>query len=181
MAPIKPIAIIQGDSGGAVQRLLAQFVDRQRSAWRLAGVIETGHVEDACRTAVLNNIGNGRTYRLFQDLGSASQSCAMRADALVRACQHVCEDMAKGCDLVLLNKFGKLEAEERSGMMAAFAAAMEADIPVLTSVAPKFDAAWERFAAPYFTTVPPDMHAITGWWEAICARRRASPESCYAA
>ena len=168
MPHIKPIAIVQGGSGRLVQRLFGEFIDREREKWRLAGVIERGHVDDACRKAVLQHIGDGRTYSLFQDLGPASQACAMRTDALVRACQHVCDHVADGCDLVLLSKFGKLEAEERSGLTAAFAAAMEADVPVLTSVAPKFGDAWERFAAPYFMTLPPEMDAITDWWKAVC-------------
>lgn len=181
MTSTKPIAVIQGGTGSLIQGLLGQFVERHRATWRLAGVIETGHIEDACRTAVLHTIGDGRTFKLFQDLGSASQSCAMRADALVKACQHVCDHVAEGCDLVILSKFAKLEAEERSGLMAAVAAAMEANIPLLTSVAPKFDGAWARFAAPFFVTLPPDMPAIDDWWTAVRARRTSNDAPLYAA
>ena len=181
MTNTKPIAVIQGGSGGLIQRLLGQFVEHHRATWRLAGVIETGHVEDAGRKAMLNTIGDGRTFNLFQDLGSASQSCAMRADALVKACQHVCDHIAQGCDLVILSKFAKLEAEEGSGLTAAIAAAMEADIPLLTSVPPKFDGAWARFATPFFVTLPPDMAAIDQWWAAVCARRGTNDAPLYAA
>ena len=52
--------------------------------------------------------------------------------------------------LSLLNKFGKLQAENRAGLIPAFGAAMEAHIPILTSVSPKLVNAWSTFAAPLF-------------------------------
>jgi hypothetical protein len=80
----------------------------------------------------------------------------------------VLRDIERGCDLVVLSKFGKVEAE-RSGLAPALARAMELGVPVLTSVAPKFSDAWDRFAAPYYVIVPPDLAAVEGWWRAVHA------------
>ena len=71
----------------------------------------------------------------------------------------------------MLSKFGKLEAE-RSGLSAAFAAGVEARIPILTSVAPKFDAQWRTFASPLFEMLPPQMAAIEAWWRRAVTERR---------
>jgi hypothetical protein len=74
--------------------------------------------------------------------------------------------IAAGCDLVLLNKFGKLEAAN-SGLADAFRAAIEADVPVLTSVSPAHEAAWVKFATPLFITLLADPLEIDAWWQAV--------------
>jgi hypothetical protein len=78
------------------------------------------------------------------------------------------QGIAVGCDLVVLNKFGKIEAE-RSGLAPAFASAIEAGLPVLTSVSPRFAEAWDRFAAPLYVILPPDPDALDAWWRAARA------------
>ena len=87
----------------------------------------------------------------------------MDASGVLSACQAVERDIATGCDLVVLSKFGKVEAE-RSGLAAAFSAAIAAGAPILTSVSPKFNAAWEQFAAPFYVVLPPDLAEIERWW-----------------
>ena len=51
--------------------------------------------------------------------------------------------------------------------MDAFAAAIEAHVPVLTSVSPAFEAAWAKFAAPLFVTLPADPIKVDAWWQAV--------------
>jgi hypothetical protein len=73
---------------------------------------------------------------------------------------------------VLLNKFGKLEASG-GGLRDVLGAAIEAGIPVVTSVPATFAAAWESFAAPLFVVVPADADLIDAWWQAVRSRRLA--------
>jgi hypothetical protein len=82
------------------------------------------------------------------------------------ACAAVCGDIAAGCDLVVLSKFGKLEAENGSGLLAAFVAALESGVPVLTSVSPNRLAQWDAFAAPYYEVIGPNQAEIATWWAA---------------
>jgi hypothetical protein len=53
--------------------------------------------------------------------------------------------------------------------MSAFVEAVEAQVPLLTSVSPAFQGAWERFAAPLFVTLPAEPETIDGWWRAVRA------------
>ncbi|MBV9586178.1 MAG: DUF2478 domain-containing protein, partial [Alphaproteobacteria bacterium] len=76
-----------------------------------------------------------------------------------------------GCDLVLLNKFGKLEAAG-NGLAGAFRAAIAAELPLLTSISPAHDPAWRRFADREFAILPPDAAAIDRWRRAILATQR---------
>ena len=112
----------------------------------------------------LHNIGDGRRFALFQDLGSGSTSCAVDPGGVADACAAVCNDISAGCDLVVLSKFGKLEAENGSGLLAAFVAALESGVPVVTSVSPNRLAQWDAFAAPYYETIEPSLDAIAAWW-----------------
>lgn len=177
--PAKPIAAIQGAESAVIQRLLAQFVASVRPLVRVAGVIEqVPGAADATGDPELCSLGDARRYPIFQDLGPNSTACALDADGVVTACEAVRRDVAAGCDLLVLSKFGKLEAQ-RSGLAAAFAAGVEAQTPILTSVAPKFDAEWAAFAAPMFVILPPEPAAIVRWWRSVAPeqlRRRAEME-----
>lgn len=160
--PFKPIAVVQGASSPEVQALFRRFVASLHPATRVAGVIEDGEAEQ------LRSLVDGRAFALFQDLGPSSTACSLDSESLTLACEAVRRDVVAGCDLVVLSKFGKLEAE-RAGLAAAFAAAVETQTPVLTSVAPKFDAQWRAFAAPLFVVLPPDEAAIRSWWRDAAA------------
>lgn len=167
--PVKPIAAIQGGDSEAIQALLRDFADAVAATGRVAGVVE--------RSAAGSNAGDpelctfdGRRFPIFQDLGPSSTACSLDSAGIVTACSAVLQDMAGGCDLLVLSKFGKLEAE-RSGLSAAFAAGVEAQIPILTSVAPKFDAQWQTFASPLFEILPPRMTAVQDWWRQASGRR----------
>ena len=47
---------------------------------------------------------------MFNDLGSGSAACHLESAGVLAAAERVREDIAIGCNLVVLNKFGKLEA-----------------------------------------------------------------------
>jgi hypothetical protein len=170
---IKPIAVIQGASGPAIQRLFRDFADRWKSSHRIVGMIEEprGEGDLACGPGRLLSIVDGKSYALFQELGTGAAGCSLDPTAIISACGAVEADIAGGCDLALLSKFGKLEGENRSGLVSAFSAAIEAGVPILTSVSPRCEAAWTRFAAPLFVSLPAEEQAIERWWQAICSAR----------
>jgi hypothetical protein len=163
---VKPIAVLQGGNGADIQRLLREFVERRRPAQRIVGLVQDDpEVETDGRArgkAQLRLVSDGRRFPLFQDLGA--EACGLHPPGVIAASQALVQDIAAGCDAVVISKFGVLEAERRTGLIDAFAAAIEADVPILTSVAPKFSAAWARFADPLFVVLPPDAESIAAWW-----------------
>ena len=173
---VKPIAIIQGARSAAVQQLFSDFAARWSTSARIVGVIE--HCRDGDdRTSgpgTLRSVQDGRRFALYQDLGPGSVACGLDAAGAISAGEAVRQDIARGCDLVVLSKFGKLEAENRSGLIPAFWAALEAGLPVLTSVAPKFAEPWDAFAAPLYTALPPEPEAMDQWWRAVRQSRPAA-------
>ena len=159
---------MQGGSRTAVQEMFGAFAARWQSSCRIAGVIAHDHGLDdrTCSAGYLRSLADGRLFRIFQDLGPQSTACHLDAVGVTSASEAVIRDIADGCDLVLLSKFGKLEAA-RGGLAPAFAAAIAADVPVLTAVSPMFQDKWAQFAAPLFTALPADAAAIDEWWRDV--------------
>lgn len=168
------VAAVEGMPSSSVQDIFRSFVGRWQPFARIAGVIEESHglADRACSAGRLRSIADERGYPLFQDLGPGSEICHLEESGAVSACQAVRQDIAAGCDLVLLSKFGKLEAGG-SGLAPAFIAAIEAGVPVLTSVSPAFQAAWSRFAAPRFVVLSADLDGIEKWWRSVSAQTAA--------
>ena len=162
------IAVVQGAPSAEVQALFRSMVDRWRRSARLAGVVaeEHGLPDRACTAGYLASLASGERFQIFQDLGPGSKGCHLAGAGALAAAEAVTRDIAAGCDLVVLSKFGHLE-KNGGGLRDAFSAAIDAGIPVLTSVSPAFVPAWEDFAKPLFTVVPPDADEIDAWWRAV--------------
>lgn len=157
------LAFIPCADGEAAQQVLAAFVAGLPPQVRIAGLIEHG----PRRRSRLRLLAGGGDFAVFQPLGSGSGSCALDADSLVRAGAQACADIAVGCDLAVLSKFGKLEAEAGSGLVPAFITAIEAGVPVLTTVADKYRAGWQAFAVPFEVELEPNAEALAAWWDQV--------------
>jgi hypothetical protein len=163
----RPIAIVQGAESAVVQGLFRDFVDRHAADVRIVGALEEGEPGKGRKSNMLRNLADGLSHPVFQDLGSGASGCSLDSTSVVLASEAVRADIARGCDLVVLSKFGKMEAESGSGLIPAFVAAIEAGVPVLTSVSPRFTEAWDRFASPFFVMLPAEVGAIDDWWAAV--------------
>jgi hypothetical protein len=165
---VQSVAVVRGAPSSEIQALFRAFAGRIAPTANLAGLIEDGEAsaDPACGAGQLRSLRDASRYPIFQDLGPAATACRLDASGVISACEAVRRDIEAGCDLLILSKFGKLEAE-RSGLMSAFAAAIDANVPILTSVSPKFDEAWSRFAAPLFVVLPPDAGQIDRWWRDV--------------
>lgn len=168
--PAKKIAIIDGASGAQVEGLFRTLVERWGPGVRLAGAIAEDHglADRACNAGYLRSLGSDRRFAIFQDLGPGSQTCHLEGAGALSAAEQIRRDIARGCDLVLLSKFGTLEAAGK-GLRGAFEAAIDAGMPILTSVSPRFRAAWDGFAAPLFTVLAADIDRVEAWRHAVCS------------
>ncbi len=126
--------------------------------------------DGACKHFRVRDLLSGETISISQDLGRGSTACNLDPAALVRACGRIETAISEGADLVVLSKFGKLEAA-RSGLADAFRAAIEADLPILTVVSPAAAEEWELFAAPLFQFLDANLEALEGWWEQQAPQR----------
>ncbi|HEX7006001.1 MAG TPA: DUF2478 domain-containing protein [Alphaproteobacteria bacterium] len=159
-----PIAVVQGADGDTIQKLLAAVAANCRSAGtKVVGVVAEAHglADLTCSAGFLRDIASGRRYPIYLDSARSEASCHLDAGGVATACSALLDQVPDG-DLVVLSKFGKLEAAGQ-GLFPAFEAAAAAGKPVLTSVSSKHRDAWRAFA-PDADFIQADEAALTEWW-----------------
>lgn len=162
-------AAIEGASSATVQALFHDAVARWRNGGvRVVGVIEEAHglPGRTCSAGLLRDIASGARQPIYLEFPQSDTSCHIDAAGAEKAGAGLIEQIPSS-DLVVLSKFGKLEAAG-GGLAAAFIAAIAADKPVVTTVANVHRAAWQAFA-PGAVTLPATSGALDDWW----AERRA--------
>jgi hypothetical protein len=159
-------AAIEGASSAAAQALLHAAVARWRGAGlRVVGLVEEAHglPERTCSAGFLRDIASGRRYAIYLATPPRETSCHIDAAGAQRAGAAVIPQVPAS-DLVVLSKFGKLEAAG-GGLRPAFEAAVAAGKPVVTAVSSLHRAAWRTFA-PEAAALPATLVALEDWWTA---------------
>lgn len=167
------IVALRGAAGFVVQARLAAFAKaRAAEGLRVAGCVEefSGGEGAGCAGRALRDVATGRRRLIGQELGSGSLACHLDAEGVTQSCQDALEAIDRGCDLLVLAKFGKLEAA-RSGLVDAFAAAVARDIPILTSVAPQFAEPWEMYSGGLAAYAEPNRAMLESWWRGLLEAR----------
>lgn len=158
------IACVVDAPGAAVQALFAEAV----AGWRESGVKVVGVIAEAyglpdrsCGAGFLRDIASGQPFAIYLQAPPDHTSCHLDAAGVDAACAAVRRQIP-GSDLVVLSKFGKLEAVG-SGLADAFHAAIAAGKPTLTSVSDRHRDAWQA-TMPGAISLPADRAAIRSWW-----------------
>jgi hypothetical protein len=165
-------AAILDDRSVAVDTLLAQVVAAQRALGRRVRGLLMTHPdgEQGCAAAmVLVDIHTGADYLVSQALGRDSDACRADTQGFARASVVLRDALADAPDLVISNRFGGLEAEG-GGFASELLALMAHGVPVLTVVAPRHVATWQRFTggAPVLAA---DAAAVQAWLDTGLAPR----------
>lgn len=105
---------------------------------------------------------DGPSLRISQDRGRWARGCRLDAGSLELAAAQVARGVERGADLMILNKFGKHEAEGR-GFRPVIAAALDRDIPVLAGLNPLNREAFDKFCGGLATELPADLGEILDW------------------
>jgi hypothetical protein len=160
-------ATVLGDDSAAIQQLFVSVVAK----WRAAGIHAVGVISQAhglpdrtCSAGVLRDIVSGDPYPIFLETLPEGTSCHLDAAGVENACASVLDQWAAS-DVVVLSKFGKLEAMGE-GLAPAFKAAFAVGKPVLTTVSAKHRDAWRAFA-PETTFLSADDVTIMMWWQSL--------------
>ena len=162
------VAVVRGAPNLEIQAMFRALADRWKRELSLTGVVAEDHglPDRSCEAGYLRSLASGARFSILPDQGVGTAACHLDGDGALAAAAAAQRDIASGCDLVVLNKFGKLEAEG-NGLADAFRAAFAAGLPLLTSVSPAQDRPWRQFADRAFTVLPADPVAIEQWRRAI--------------
>lgn len=163
------LAFVKTDKRGATDNLLTAFATRlQQRGIRLAGAVQTNEPcigSDLCDMDVIV-LPDGPTIRISQSLGEHSKGCRLDASALEQASGLVASGLQTHPQLLILNKFGKHEAEGR-GFRPLIADALLAGIPVLTAVNGFNEDAFVSFSEGMAECLPSDQTALDAWFERV--------------
>ena len=110
----------------------------------------------------LRVLPRGPVLRISQDLGPSARGCRLDPEALETAVGLVSARLDAGADLLIINKFGKHEAEGR-GFRDVIAQAMSLNVPVLAGLNSLNRHAFEAFAGGLATYLPPERDALAAW------------------
>jgi len=167
------IAAVLFDRDDDVDAALAAFVEAaRRDGARVAGFVQERIENAGCERhdVRLRDLESGAEIAIMQDLGPDATGCRVDPSAIAAAAGRLAQALAATPDLVIVNRFGKLECEG-GGLLAELAEAVAAGLPVVVCVPRRFRAAWSHFAGGLDAQLPPRKAALEAWW----ARARLAP------
>jgi len=168
------LAFVKTVERGLTDQLLWEFADSLlASGLRLAGVVQTNSDRPGSHHCDMDVrvLPDGPMIRISQVLGEESRGCRLDPTALEDAVARVEAGLELSPDLLIINKFGKHEAEGR-GFRPLIAEALARDIPVLLGVNGLNQEAFEAFAGDYAEEIAAGAAGLATWFDSL--HRRAA-------
>lgn len=169
------IACIRASARGKTDLLLQQFAAHlAQQGVRTAGTVQinTERADSHRCDMDVQILPDGSVFRISQDLGSASRGCRLDPAALEQAVASSAIELANNAQILIVNKFGKHEAEGR-GFRGLIADALERDIPVIVGLNALNEPAFNAFAEGFARRLPADLEALKSWAQSALAPRPA--------
>jgi nucleoside-triphosphatase THEP1 len=144
------LAVVYTD-GHAADRFLADLGYRLRDAGvAIAGIVQHNEfVRDRSKCdMVVEELDSGTVLQLSEDRGREARGCRLDRGALSEASALLAAALRNCPDLVILNKFGKTEAEGR-GLRDVLSEAVQLGIPVIAGVPYRNIDQWRAFAGEF--------------------------------
>jgi hypothetical protein len=163
------LAAIVFDQGDDPDAPLRAFIDEARhNGARISGLVqERGENDDSDLHDVrVRNLDTGAILPIMQDLGAQSEGCRVDPNAIASAAQQLAAAHASAPDLLVVNRFGRLESEG-GGMIAEIGAAVAGGTALIICVPLRYRDAWNAFADGLDVQLPPRREAIAQWWASV--------------
>ena len=151
----------RGETDPVLARIVHQLTDH---GLRICGTVQinAAPVDGLKCNMDLQLLPDGEVIRISQNRGKLARGCRLDTHSLETAVAEVAARLAFGADLLVINKFGKHEAEGR-GFRSVIASALERDIPVLVGLNALNREAFDRFSGGLATGLDADCAAILDW------------------
>jgi hypothetical protein len=160
-------AVVYG-AGDDPDALFTAFAgDLCRSGCRVVGAIQIGR---SCRSenprlgAMV--LPEGELVPLAEDVRSCAAGCELDPVRLAGVAARLSNAMTDGSDLVIINRFGRAEAQGR-GLASLIVRALDADIPVLTAVPEHRFAALIKFSDGMNVRLACRRDSLDRWWQSL--------------
>lgn len=159
------LAYVMSPSRGGTDPLLAEVAGYLTlRGLRLCGTVQVNTQRESSRHCDMDMmvLPDGPVFRISQNRGEMARGCRLDAGLLETAVAHVAGAVGGGADLMIVNKFGKHEAEGR-GFRSVIAAALDRDMPVLVGLNALNREAFDRFAGGLAQELPADLGRLLDW------------------
>ena len=167
------IAYTKGSGRGDTDLLLAGLAGRLADlGLRTCGTVQINTQPEGSGPCDMDVkiLPDGPEIRISQSLGRNARGCRLDPSALETAVGHVAASLAHGADVMIINKFGKHEADGR-GFRDLIAEALERDIPVLVGLNQRNEDAFRAFIGEAGTSLEPRADILVDW--VLAGRDRA--------
>ncbi len=124
--------------------------------------INTDHAEGGRCDMDVQVLPRGPVVRISQSLGKTARGCRLNPSALEKTVALTEAELRAGADLLIVNKFGKHEAEGR-GFRATIGEAMALGVPVLVGLNQLNRAAFFEYVGDLGAELPPQIDCLEAW------------------
>lgn len=158
----QPLAALVFDAQTPPDALIAGALARHPHL-RVAGFLQyTAYGSCECRDILLRALHDGSELAITQNLGREAQGCRLDSSALADVAGLLMSALETQPDLLVLNRFGKSEAEG-GGLRQVLEAALARDIPVLVPVNRRHLSFWQDYAGDMAEPLAPGEDALQAW------------------
>lgn len=166
----KLLAVVRFEHNQDVDALLSEFVARQLARGSIVcGVLQSRGEQGGdchCRDMDLAVIGTEKTFRISQSLGTEARGCRLHSGKLAACSAFLDHQLEQGCDLLVLNRFGKGESEGR-GFRDLINKTFAMEVPVLLAVRPTYIEDWLSYVGNFSEILPPDIRCLEEWFNRL--------------
>lgn len=148
-----------------VDSLLAEIAHELRAdGLRLAGAVQSNPPRAGRSRCdmVLEDLGSGRRIAASEDRGPLARGCRLDIAALEEAAACAQSALDRPTDLLIVNRFGKREAEGR-GFRSVIELAVMKGVPVLVGLNHAHRESWNNFVDHQSAILAPTNEAVMGW------------------
>lgn len=166
MTQTLPIAAIVYSTRGAADAPMSALARKLRERGvRVRGLVqqESRDGPGGARRMMLTDLESGERFDISQKLGKATAPGCVDPGVLAGASAALRRALTEGADLVVVSRFGELEAAG-GGFAAEMLELMGEGVPVLTAVSTRFLESWRRFTGGAGAELAPELAALEAWF-----------------
>jgi nucleoside-triphosphatase THEP1 len=157
--------LYDGTQSRSVDALIAGVAAKLRDkGLSLAGAIQsnpTVESRDRC-DIVLEDLATRRVIKASQDRGAFASGCRLDFSALEESVGLAASSISPATDLVIVNRFGKQEAEGR-GFRALIEQAVLLDVPAIVGLNRAHVDSWREFVGEDPQLLPMQLDVVVQW------------------
>ncbi|SJZ84159.1 DUF2478 domain-containing protein [Consotaella salsifontis] len=160
-------AIATDDRAGLDRQLGVILSEMKGRGARIIGLLQTV-LDDSdcdCSKLAVRDLASDELIPITQFLGHESHSCRLDTRRLAEVSGLLEKQIEPGVELLLINRFGKVEAEGH-GLRDLICQAIELGIPTLVTVQTSHLDAWASFESGLAQYLPPEPEVVRAWCEA---------------